>query len=709
MKPSKRLGAFLALNLSLVPTVLAASNCDQLSGSVYTGYNGFKFDILCDTSTINGNIFAYYSNGDEFQDCVDRCDSVPICAVALYLAGSGDCALINTYQGTRSFNGNDVAMKRPPESATTTSAEFTSSEASSTEVQSTSTEDLTTETSSIEATTTVVSSTEVSSAEEVSSTEVSTTEDPSTMISSIETTSSEATSAEGSSTEVLSTEDSATETSTIEATSSEPSSTETSSIEEALPTEPSSIETSSAEATSTTASAATTSTSSEASSESASTSQDYTLVTTTTDSPYTSTASIETSTDDCDDETSSIETSTVGVTSTGTGSEIQPTTLPTDSLSSPATTIQTSELSTLASSEASASTSEASSSTTAETQAETQNSVSTSLPSSVTSEAFSSLPTSSKNTVTETHTTYTQVTSSSDSSSRTTEHGSKTLSASGVTTMKTNSASGLATPYPTSDCVWTVYLTMVEYVTCSTGVVPETAITTTYVTADGHGGNYRPPVVTLPSGCIGGYQVDASGHSYPVAQPTKGSYGNIPDHGYDQPSVRPTPGSSGNSHPGYDNDRPHVPAPTAESHGNSEPEYSNDQPTVPQSTQGSHANYPDNKYSQPSAPGYVSPSQESNKNEPQPTGSEAAKTTIPAYGPGAPVNSPASSAVHHGHVGNATTFAIWTTATEERHAPSASSSTPEEAPYTPVIASRASRHQGMVWTLIAGTLIALIN
>ncbi|KAH7002954.1 hypothetical protein EDB82DRAFT_549386 [Fusarium venenatum] len=650
MKPSKRLGAFLALNLSLVPTVLAASNCDQLSGSVYTGYNGFKFDILCDTSTINGNIFAYYSNGDEFQDCVDRCDSVPICAVALYLAGSGDCALINTYQGTRSFNGNDVAMKRPPESATTTSAEFTSSEASSTEVQSTSTEDLTTETSSIEATTTVVSSTEVSSAEEVSSTEVLTTEDPSTMISSIETTSSEATSAE----------DSATETSTIEATSSEPSSTETSSIE-----------TSSAEATSTTTSAATTSTSSEASSESASTSQDYTLVTTTTDSPYTSTTSIETSTDDCDDETSSIETSTVG-----------PTTLPTDSLSSPATTIQTSELSTLASSEASAPTSEASSSTTAETQAETQNSVSTSLPSS--------------NTVTETHTTYTQ-------------HGSKTLSASGVTTMKTNSASGLATPYPTSDCVWTVYLTMVEYVTCSTGVVPETAITTTYVTADGHGGNYRPPVVTLPSGCIGGYQVDASGHSYPVAQPTKGSYGNIPDHGYDQPSVRPTPGSSGNSHPGYDNDKPHVPAPTAESHGNSEPEYSNDQPTVPQSTQGSHANYPDNKYSQPSAPGYVSPSQESNKNEPQPTGSEAATTTIPAYGPGAPVNPPASSAVHHGHVGNATTFAIWTTATEERHAPSASSSTPEEAPYTPVIASRASRHQGMVWTLIAGTLIALIN
>uniref|UniRef100_A0A0D2XP64 LysM domain-containing protein n=1 Tax=Fusarium oxysporum (strain Fo5176) TaxID=660025 RepID=A0A0D2XP64_FUSOF len=82
MKLSKRLAVFWALNLSPLPSVLAASTCSQLSGSIYTGYNGNEFDILCDTSTVNGNIFAYYSEGEQFQDCVDRCDVVPICIVA---------------------------------------------------------------------------------------------------------------------------------------------------------------------------------------------------------------------------------------------------------------------------------------------------------------------------------------------------------------------------------------------------------------------------------------------------------------------------------------------------------------------------------------------------------------------------------------------------------------------------------------------------
>ncbi|RGP66720.1 hypothetical protein FSPOR_6460 [Fusarium sporotrichioides] len=656
MKLTKRLGAFFALNLSLAPSVQAAATCSQLSGSIYTGPNGNAFDIACDTSTVNGNIFAYYSDGDEFQDCVDRCDAVPACIVSLYLAGSGDCALINSYQGTRSFTGNDIAIKRPATSTTTTSAEPTSSVTSSTEVSST--EDSSTETSSIEATTTVASSTETSSIE----------------------------------------------TSSIEATSTV-----------ALSTEPSSIEASSTETTSATASAATTSTalsfstssieaestSLEASPESLSTSQAFTLVTTTADFPSTSTVSTETSTDDCDDETSTIETSIVVVTSTATGSEIQPTSLSTDIMSSPDTVIQTSEVSTLATSEASASTSSAFSLTTVET----QNSVSTSLPSSVTSDALASPTASSDTTVTETRTTYTQVASPSLSSAGTTEHGSKTLSVSGITTMKTESASRLATPYPASDCVWTVYLTMVEYVTCSTGVVPETATTTTYITAGSHDGSYKPPVVTLPSGCIGGYQVDASGHSYPLAQPTNGSYENSPDRGYGQPYIQPTPGSSGSSHPGYNNAKPHVPAPTAESHGDSEPEYINSQPSVPQSTQGSHANSADDNYSQPSIPGHGSP--EPNKNEPQPTGSDAATTAVSAYGPGAPENSVASSGIHHEQVGISTTLAIRTTATEERYAPSASASAPEEAPSTPVIASGASRHQGMAWTLIAVALIAL--
>ncbi|KAM0385108.1 hypothetical protein HYE67_007907 [Fusarium culmorum] len=649
MKLSKHLGAILALNFSLVPSVVAAATCSQLSGSIYTGSNGNAFDILCDTSTVNGNIFAYYSDGDEFQDCVDRCDAVSICVVALYLGGSGDCALINTYQGTRSFTGNDIAIKRAATSETTSAAESTSSS----EVVSTSIE-----TSSIEATSTMASSTEASSTAEALTTAPSSTETAST--------------------EVLSTEveDSSTDTSSNGAESTV-----------ALSTEPSSIEA--------------VSTSTEVTSESASTSQAFTLVATTTNSHYTSTAGIETSTDDCDDKTSTIETSAAEVTSTATTSKIPSTTLSTDSLGSFATTLQTTELSTSAFSETSASTSTASSFTITEN----QNSVSTSLSNSVTGETLSTLPLFSGTTATETHTTYTQAMYSSWPSLETTKHGSKTSSVSGITTMKTESASRLATPYPTSDCVWNVYLTMVEYVTCSTGVVPKTATTTTYVTAISHGESDRPPVVVLPSGCIGGYQVDVRGHSYPVALPTKGSYDNSTDRGYSQPSARPTSGSSGTSHLGYENYNPHVPAPTAESNGDSQPEYINGHPSVPQSTQGSHADYDKETSSQLSAAGYGSP--ESNKNGPQETGGLATTTAVPAYEPGAPANLPVSSAIHHGQAGISSTFAIMSTATKDRYRPSASLLTPDEALPTPVIASGASRHQGIVWTVIAVAFIAL--
>ncbi|KAF5656132.1 hypothetical protein FHETE_11088 [Fusarium heterosporum] len=706
MKPSNRLGAFWALHLSLVPSVLAAASCSQLTGSIYTGPNGDKFDISCDTSIVNGNIFAYYSDGDEFQDCVDRCDAVSICVSALYLSGSGDCALINSYQGTRPYNGNDVAIKRTATSETTTSTEFTSTVASSNEVIST--EVSSAETSSIEVTSTEASSTEVTSIGDsstetssirVTSTEVTSKEVISTEVSSTETSSIEVTSTEASSTEVTSIGDSSTETSSIELTSTGTSSTEVTSfvvtptvvsLTETLSTE----EVASTEATSTTASAAT-------SSESSPNSRASTLATTTTDSPYTSTASVEASTNDCDDETSTIESSIFKVTSTATGSMIQPTTLSTDILSSSVTTLQASELSTCASSEASASTSFVSSLTIAET----PNSISKSLPSSLTSETLPSLPASSKNSVTETLTTYTQVASSSYPSSETTDLGYKTHSASDVFTVETKSASRMTTPYPTSDYVWTVYLTMVEYITCSTGLVPQTVTTTTYVTTDGQDGSHKPPVVTLPPGCIGGYQIDASGQSYPVARPTKELHGNDSDRGYGQSSVRPTPAPSSNSHPAYENGKPHVPAPTAESPEDSEPEYSNGLPSVPQSTQESHGNSSDNKYSQAFVPGRGSP--EPDKKEPQQTQNEASPTAISAYGPRIPTNSLVSSIIHHGQTDISRTFTIKTTPTEERQASSATSSAREEIPSTPVIASGANRHQGMVWTVIASTLITL--
>nr|RBQ98564.1 hypothetical protein FVER53263_03624 [Fusarium verticillioides] len=561
MHLSMRFGAFLALNLSLLPSVTASSTCSQLAGSIYTGPNDSKFDILCDTAAINGNIFAYYSEGDEFQDCVDRCDAENVCVVALYFAGSSDCALINSYQGTAAFNGNDIAIKRPAETSTSAAPETTT--------------------------------TEVTTSEAATTSDVATTHEAA---ATTETTSTEAVSSEA-----------------------------------------------------------------------------------------TSSTSIETSTDDCDDETSSLETSATVTTSTVTGSQVQPTTSSTDSQGSSSTSNQSSEVSTSA---PSATSTISSTSSLATTKSET--SLSTSLPSSVTSQAGSSLPVSSGTTVTQTYTqtyaTYSQGASSSGSSnSGTTKVGSKTLSTSGVTVIKTTSGGHKPTTYPTTYNVWTVCLTITEHVTCSTGVVTEAATTTTYVTVGSNGGSYGPPVITTPAGCIGGYQVDANGHSYPVTQPTKGTYGNSPSGEYSQPSVRPTPGSPANPQSGYETAKVHNPAPAAESHGSSQPGQGDKQHSVP--GQGSS---------------------EHNNGKPQSTQGGATETAISGYYPGASVNPSPSSAIHQGQQGISTIFTIKASVTEEMQAPKSThsgSSEAGEAPYTPVSVSGANRHQFMAWTLAAGAIL----
>lgn len=284
--------------------------------------------------------------------------------------------------------------------------------------------------------------------------------------------------------------------------------------------------------------------------------------------------------------------------------------------------------------------------------------------------------------MTQTYTTYSQGASlSGSSSSETTKVGSKTLSTSGATVIKTTSGGHIATPYPTAYNVWTVYLTLVEYVTCSTGVVTETVTTSTYVTVGSNGENYGPPVITTPAGCIGGYQVDASGHSYPVAQPTKVSHVNSPGGEYSQPSVHPVPGSPGNSPSGYETGKPHTPTPAAESHGQGD--------------------------KQPSVPGQGSP--EPNNSEPQQPQGGATQTAISAYQSGASVNASPSSATHRGQQGISTTFTTEASVTEKQVPKSTHSGSSEagEAPYTPVSVSGANAHQFNVWTLAAGALLGL--
>ncbi|KAF5262123.1 hypothetical protein FOXYS1_7162 [Fusarium oxysporum] len=600
MKLSKRLAAFWALNLSPLPSVLAASTCSQLSGSIYTGYNGNGFDILCDTSTVNGNIFAYYSEGEQFQDCVDRCDVVPSCIVAL------------------SFSGNDIAIKRAVESSTSASSEATSMEATTSEAATSS-----------EAATTEATSTEATSTEGTTSEPATTSEAASTEATSTEATTSEATTSEISTTsETLSvslSSMSSEDTASGSSSTSEPLSESTASSTTSVPS--SSLESISETSTSAESTAATTAT---------------------TNSFSTGTASIETSTDDCDDETIR-DTIHDPIHRQPHFLHYNQSTIRGFHFCSPSyfnyfITIFFDD----------------------DTKPDFYINISPKLCYKPSSQVASS---------------------SGSSSSDTTEVGSKTLSTSGATIIKTTSESHLPTSYPTTDSVWTVYLTLVKYVTCTTGVVAETVTTATYVTVDSNGGSYGPPVVTMPDGCNGGYQVDASGHSYPIAQPTKGSHVNSPDGENSQPSVRPTLGSPGNSPSGYETGQLHIPTPAAESQGNSQPEQGNKQPSV--AGQGS---------SKP------------NNSEPQPTQGDATQTAISAYQSGTLVNPLLSSSIRQGQQGISTTFATEASVTEEMQAPKSTHnhlSEAEEAPSAPVTISGANRHQCMVWTLVAGAFLGL--
>ncbi|KAM0079811.1 hypothetical protein ACKRZS_008049 [Fusarium odoratissimum] len=369
-----------------------------------------------------------------------------------------------------------------------------------------------------------------------------------------------------------------------------------------------------------------------------STSVESTAATTaTTDSFFTSTASIETSTDDCDDETSSLETLATVTTSTVTGSEIQPRTLSTDSQSSSLhcnqSTIRCFHFLFLS----------------------YFNYFITIFFDDYSKPGFyiniSAKLCYKPSRLLSTCVFKDYTSSSGSSSSETTEVGSKTLSTSGATILKTTSESHLPTSDPTTDSVWTVYLTLVKYVTCTTGVVAETVTTATYVTVDNNGGSYGPPVITTPDGCIGGYQVDVSGHSYPIAQPTKGSHVNSPDGENSQPSVRPTLGSPGNSPSGYETGQLHIPTPAAESQGSSQPKQGNKQPSVP--GQGSS---------------------EPNNGEPQPTQGDATQTAISAYQSGTLVNPLLSSSIRQGQQGISTTFTTEASITEEIQAPKSTQS-----------------------------------
>ncbi|CAG1992779.1 unnamed protein product [Fusarium graminearum] len=119
----------------------------------------------------------------------------------------------------------------------------------------------------------------------------------------------------------------------------------------------------------------------------------------------------------------------------------------------------------------------------------------------------------------------------------------------------------------------------------------------------GNGGNTHP-IVQYPPGWTGGYQTDAAGDGYPVVQPTAGSQVvSKPGLKNDQSKslTRPT-GSQEDSHPSYKVYQPAIPTSTGGSNGDTSPGQGNTQPSAPaQGSPKSNSNTP-TKPSKPSSP-----------------------------------------------------------------------------------------------------------
>ncbi|KAG9503442.1 hypothetical protein J7337_006287 [Fusarium musae] len=120
----------LSTTTSLATTSTAAApgplTCSQVEGGTYTGPNGNKFFLACDTSATGESIYRR-DEEDSLEGCLNRCDDEKRCIAVNFLPSpESECDLIESFEGGQFSPGTTLAYKLL--SLTTTSA---SSEASS--------------------------------------------------------------------------------------------------------------------------------------------------------------------------------------------------------------------------------------------------------------------------------------------------------------------------------------------------------------------------------------------------------------------------------------------------------------------------------------------------------------------------------------------------------------------------------------------------
>ncbi|RBQ73520.1 hypothetical protein FVER14953_20447 [Fusarium verticillioides] len=121
----------LSTTTSLATTSTAAApgplTCSQVEGGTYTGPNGNKFFLACDTSATGESIYRR-DEEDSLEGCLNRCDDEKRCIAVNFLPSpESECDLIESFEGGQFSPGTAFAYKLLSPTSTSASSETSSS------------------------------------------------------------------------------------------------------------------------------------------------------------------------------------------------------------------------------------------------------------------------------------------------------------------------------------------------------------------------------------------------------------------------------------------------------------------------------------------------------------------------------------------------------------------------------------------------------
>ncbi|RGP80730.1 hypothetical protein FLONG3_1205 [Fusarium longipes] len=107
----------------LSTSAAAPESCSEM-GDTYDA-SVYRFNVDCNTIGSNPATYAYYSLGDTFASCIQRCDLDEVCIAVNYQHFTGDCDLVAAFTQSQPSSDYDLAVKASVLTSPTTSTSLT--------------------------------------------------------------------------------------------------------------------------------------------------------------------------------------------------------------------------------------------------------------------------------------------------------------------------------------------------------------------------------------------------------------------------------------------------------------------------------------------------------------------------------------------------------------------------------------------------------